>query len=119
MFRLGSTIVVLAAAGSMCPQQAGAHAILMESQPAISATIQPGPTAIVLRFNSRVDHARSRLALRARGAETALPIDPASPPDSLATTAALQPGDCIVRWQVLAVDGHITRGDIPLIVRAR
>ncbi len=28
------------------------------------------------------------------------------------------PGDCVLRWQVLAVDGHITRGDVPLSVKA-
>ncbi len=28
----------------------------------------------------------------------------------------LRPGDYTVRWQVLAVDGHITRGDVPFTV---
>jgi len=38
------------------------------------------------------------------------------PPDLLTTTAALSPGGYVVRWQVLAVDGHITRGDVPFTV---
>jgi methionine-rich copper-binding protein CopC len=28
------------------------------------------------------------------------------------------PGKYRIRWQVLALDGHITRGDIPFIVTA-
>jgi len=31
---------------------------------------------------------------------------------------ALAPGDYVLHWQVLAVDGHITRGDIPFSVAA-
>lgn len=78
----------------------------------------PGPATISLKFNSKVDHARSRIALRANGAETTLPIDPASAADSMAATARLSPGDYVVRWQVLAVDGHITRGEVPFTVQA-
>ena len=78
----------------------------------------PGPATINLKFNSKVDHSRSRIALRANGAETTLPIDPASAADSLAVKATLSPGDYVVRWQVLAVDGHITRGDVPFSVQA-
>ncbi len=119
MSRLVLTIASLAAAGFVCPQRGSAHAILMESRPAIQATTEPGPTAIVLRFNSRVDHARSRLSLRVEGAESALPIDPKSATDSLATTAMLAPGNFVVHWQVLAIDGHITRGEVPFTVRTR
>ena len=78
----------------------------------------PGPATINLKFNSKVDHARSRIALRANGAEATLPIDPASAADSVAVKAMLAPGDYVVRWQVLAVDGHITRGDVPFSVQA-
>lgn len=112
-------LAALAAAGCMRPGVAGAHAILMESQPAARATVAPGPAGITLRFNSRVDHARSRLSLHSGGTETALSIDPASASDSLAATTALQPGAYVIRWQVLAVDGHITRGDVPFTVGAR
>ena len=46
-----------------------------------------------------------------------LPIVPDGPPDMLETTANLEtPGAYVVRWQVLAVDGHITRGDVPFTV---
>ncbi|MFI4981818.1 MAG: copper resistance protein CopC, partial [Nevskiales bacterium] len=29
------------------------------------------------------------------------------------------PGAYVVRWQVLSVDGHITRGDVPFTVTGR
>ena len=106
-------LVVLAL---LAPLPALAHAILMESAPAIGATIPPGPTHIALRYNSRIDQGRSRLELRTPGASpTLLPLE-ASPDDTLVTNTPLTPGDYTVRWQVLAVDGHITRGDVPITV---
>jgi len=118
MFRLSLLAAVFLAAGCLSVQWAMAHAILLDSRPVARATIPPGPSAIRLRFNSRIDHARSRLALRTGQAETALALDPASPADVLAAATTLAPGSYVIRWQVLAVDGHITRGDVPLIVQA-
>jgi methionine-rich copper-binding protein CopC len=37
----------------------------------------------------------------------------------LLARADLSPGAYSVRWQVLAVDGHITRGEVPFTVRDR
>jgi methionine-rich copper-binding protein CopC len=46
-----------------------------------------------------------------------LRIGPASEPNVLETSATLiASGIYVVRWQVLAVDGHITRGDVPFTV---
>ena len=46
-----------------------------------------------------------------------LKIAPDGPPNLLETTTNLEtPGAYVVRWQVLAVDGHITRGDVPFTV---
>ena len=98
---------------------ARAHAILMESRPPLGGSVAAGQAAISLRFNSRIDAARSRLLLiRADRSQTVLPIDPASPPAHLNTRVELAPGAYTIRWQVLAVDGHITRGDVPFTVRA-
>lgn len=94
-----------------------AHAVLVESTPAISAQIPAGDTALRLRFNSRVDRSRSRLTLMRPGsAPQVVPIEPSGTDDVLIAHATLPPGAVILRWQVLAVDGHITRGDIPLDV---
>ena len=48
-------------------------------------------------------------------------LAPAAEPTLLeapAPAAPLAPGAWRLRWQVLALDGHITRGDIPFTLRA-
>ena len=101
------------------PLAAHAHAILVDSAPAARAAIPAGPEAIWLRFNSRIDRARSRLVLVAPdNSETRLAIGAGGPPDVLRAASDLRPGEYALRWQVLAVDGHITRGDVPFTVLA-
>jgi methionine-rich copper-binding protein CopC len=40
-----------------------------------------------------------------------------SSPDVLtASVSGLKPGDYVIRWQVLASDGHISRGEVPFKV---
>ena len=107
------------AAALLLPLPAAAHAILLDSVPAIRATAPAGRTAFMLRYNSRVDRARSRLTLMSPGKPPArLPIDADGPADQLGAAADLEPGAYVVRWQVLATDGHITRGDLPFTVQA-
>jgi hypothetical protein len=97
---------------------ARAHAIVVSSQPAAGAVVQGKSLAVVVRFNSRIDPVRSRLLLvRADGSSTTLELSDTKKPDTLtATVGELAPGSYRLRWQVLAVDGHITRGDIPFTV---
>jgi copper resistance protein C len=98
---------------------AQAHAILEESTPPAGASVKPGPLDLRLRYNSRIDRARSRLTLiRPDRTKDTIPIDQEGPPDIIAAHLDLPAGAYIVRWQVLAVDGHITRGDVPLTVTA-
>jgi copper resistance protein C len=92
---------------------AWAHAILVASAPEAGAVLAPGHTAISLRYNSRIDVARSRVTLQ--GPKTTQPavLDLSTPgPAMLAATTDLEPGAYVLRWQVLAIDGHITRGDV-------
>ncbi len=91
----------------------------MESQPAAGATTLSGPAVITLRFNSRVDPVRSRVVLRTGESEAILQVDPAGPGEILVAPATLAPGAYVIRWQVLAIDGHITRGDVPFTVQGR
>lgn len=87
--------------------------MLVSSTPAAGATIAGGRTTIVLRFNSRVDHGRSRLILLGPdGNQTVLSIFPTGEEDVLSAIAIVLPGGQTVRWQVLAGDGHITRGEV-------
>jgi methionine-rich copper-binding protein CopC len=100
--------------------RAAAHAVIVESTPAVNAVVDGGTVAITLRYNSRIDHERSRLTLiAADGKARTLPIAADSAPDIVAAEAiGLTPGTYRLRWQVLAVDGHLTRGDIPFSVKA-
>jgi copper resistance protein C len=95
---------------------ARAHAILVESDPAHRAQVPAGERTLVVRFNARIDRARSRLTLIGPDqTPTVLALLP-GPDDVLSATAVLAPGAHMLRWQVLAVDGHITRGDVPFTV---
>jgi methionine-rich copper-binding protein CopC len=103
--------------GLLVAGPAAAHAILMESVPAVNGTAQGPEIAFDLRFNTRIDHKRSRLTLiRSEASQQVLPIDRDGADDHIATRASLPPGTYTLRWQVLAVDGHITRGDVPFTV---
>jgi methionine-rich copper-binding protein CopC len=103
----------------LLPVLAQAHAILEESTPPAGASVKAGQLDLHLRFNSRIDHDRSRLTLiRPDHSHDTIPIAAGRPPDIIDAHVALTPGAYVVRWQVLAVDGHITRGDVPITVTA-
>ncbi len=108
------TIVVLLAA-----QLASGHAILKESSPAANSTVAGPNVPITLKFNVRIDAARSQMKLlHPDNTMTDLAIEKQSSPDTLnAQTTGLTPGAYRVRWQVLAPDGHITRGEVPFTVK--
>lgn len=92
-----------------------AHAIALESTPKVGDAL-PGPDlAIAIRFNSRIDHVRSLLTLTHPGGRSEkLALGAGDPPDRVSAEAkGLVAGKYVLRWQVLAVDGHFTRGDIP------
>jgi methionine-rich copper-binding protein CopC len=111
------TLTLLAAL--LLPAIAQAHAILEESTPPAGASVKAGPLDLRLRYNSRIDQERSRLTLiRPDHVKDTITIDADGPPDILSAHLTLTPGAYVVRWQVLAVDGHITRGDVPITVTA-
>jgi methionine-rich copper-binding protein CopC len=103
---------------ALLPCGASAHAILMQSTPAAGATVSAGRQTMSFRYNSRIDRDRSRLTLTGPDHhQSVLTIIPAGGPDTIETNVDLtMPGAYIMRWQVLAIDGHITRGDVPFTV---
>jgi copper resistance protein C len=116
---LRSTLRLVVTLALLFPALAQAHAILEDSTPPIGGSVPPGALDLRLRYNSRIDHARSRLTLtHPDKSHDVVPIIPDSPPDIIAAHFDVTPGDYVLRWQVLAVDGHITRGDIPFTVTA-
>jgi hypothetical protein len=113
-------IILVSAPGiSLTATSVAAHAILLESTPATKSTVSTPGLVIRLRFNVRIDAGRSQLMLiRKDGSSQKLDIDKKQPsPDTLTAPAGrTQPGDYLIRWQVLASDGHITNGEIPFSV---
>ena len=96
-----------------------AHAVLVESKPKANATVAGEDLPIWLRFNVRVDGSRSRLHLVAPdgSSPTLAPVKQPTP-DSLETHAAgLKAGAYKLQWQVLAADGHMSRGEVDFTVK--
>ena len=96
-------------------QACWAHAILMDSTPKVKSSVKGPNLEINLRFNVRIDAGRSRVRLvGADGTTSTLHLDSQSKPNILQTHASgLRPGEYKLEWQVLASDGHMSRGEIP------
>jgi copper resistance protein C len=76
---------------------------------------------MVLEFNTRIDKTRSRVTVRsAQHAPAPVVINTDDNPTRLSGQfLASAPGKWILAWQVLARDGHITRGEVPFAVTDR
>jgi methionine-rich copper-binding protein CopC len=111
-------ILLAPAAVFLMAAPADAHAVLLESTPALKSAVTGPDVPVKLRFNVRIDALRSRLTLiRPDGSAQALEISKQTPADTLSAEATgLAAGAYRLRWQVLASDGHITRGEIPFTV---
>ena len=97
---------------------AWSHAIILESTPRINDVISGPVLEIKLKFNVRIDGARSKLTLvLPDGTSRPVELPQQASPDSIsATVPQILPGNYHLHWQVLAGDGHITQGDIPFSV---
>jgi methionine-rich copper-binding protein CopC len=96
---------------------ASAHAVLVDSTPAPLGHIPPGHLTLLFRYNSRIDAGRSKLTLKKPDQTTQrITIEPVPAQDLLKASLDLTPGDYVASWQVLATDGHITRGNVPFTV---
>lgn len=104
------------------PAPAAAHAIVLESSPKHDAVLPEAPSRLVLRFNSRIEAALSRVTIEpSAGRPVALPVaaEAASAADRLVVPLQpLAPGIYIVRYRVLAADGHVTEGALRFTVKA-
>lgn len=116
-------LVVLAA-----PVPARGHAIVLESSPAHDAVLDRAPDAVLLRFNGKIVHRLSRASIepaggaavaRARTVSLDLTGEEASPgPDRLRVPLpVLEAGVWVLRYRVLAADGHVTAGALRFTIR--
>jgi methionine-rich copper-binding protein CopC len=94
-----------------------AHALLIESTPASNSSVAGPDIEIRLRFNSRIDEARSRLTLVFPDHTTyRLEIHKQAADTLTSRATGLKRGAHSLQWQVLASDGHVTRGEVPFAV---
>ncbi len=115
---LCALLLFVASAAFLTVAPAAAHAVLLESNPPVKSAVLGPNVPIKLRFNVRIDALRSRLTLiRPDGSARSLEITKQTPADTVSSQATgLSAGAYRLRWQVLASDGHITRGEIPFTV---
>ena len=114
----------LAASGALLalvfvPRPAAAHSLLLESSPAVNATIASAPAELRLRFNNRIEKRLSRLRLvNDRGEAQDLSVITGGPADWVtAPLATVTPGRYRVEWHVLSTDGHVVSGRFTFTVR--
>jgi copper resistance protein C len=100
------------------PRMALAHAVLLSSTPQKNGAVNGPEVTISLKYNSRVDGARSTLSLvKPDGTVESIGALTQPLPDTLSATGhRLAKGAYVLRWQVLSSDGHITRGEVPFQV---
>jgi methionine-rich copper-binding protein CopC len=102
------------------PAGARAHAIVLESVPAPDASLARAPERARLRFNSKIEKRLVRVTLTA-GAGAAVPLSaahdgPDAPDQLVVALPPLGPGTYVLRYRVLAADGHITEGALRFTV---
>jgi methionine-rich copper-binding protein CopC len=98
---------------------AQAHAILLTATPAVGQAVRGPDIEVNLRFNSRIDAKRSRMTLVPPGGNPRpLSVGEQPSPDSLSSKVqGLESGLYKLQWQVLALDGHISRGEFPFRIQ--
>jgi methionine-rich copper-binding protein CopC len=99
---------------SAIPLPLYAHAVLVDSSPKAGSTLKGPDLPISLQFNVRVDGSRSRCTLVLPDGKTqVVPLNPQIKPEVLTGKATgLGVGKYKLQWQVLASDGHISRGEV-------
>lgn len=95
---------------------------MLEASPAPEAVLAAPPARVILRFNSKIEHALSRVTIETgAGRPVALPVARATDQDAARLVVPLSPrapGVYIVRYRVLAADGHVTEGALRFTIQA-
>lgn len=114
----GVIVFLIAVCLAVSPRMALAHAVLLSSTPQSNAVVNGPDITISLKYNSRVDGARSSLTLlKPDGSVESIGAVKQPLPDTLSASGHnLAKGAYVLRWQVLSSDGHITRGEVPFQV---
>lgn len=97
-----------------------AHAIVVDSNPREGAVLKRAPDRIQLRFNVKIEKALTRVTLT-KGNKQAIALPQADfnqgAPERLEVPLPpLEPGNYMLRYSVLAADGHATQGVLRFII---
>ena len=107
-------VITICGIATLAPRAAWAHAVLVSAQPAENSTVAGPDVAVLLKYNSRVDIEHSTLMLLTPAGKldkVAIGSEP-EPGVLSARLTGLVKGSYELRWQVLAIDGHVTRGKV-------
>ena len=98
-----------------------AHATLVRSTPGDRAIVHSHAIDVALEYNSRIEASRCTVTLTdVAGKIFPLQMERSARPSELKGVAHnLTNGKYRIHWQVLASDGHITRGDVAFTVWAQ
>src|ERR1700733_12888596 len=107
-----ATFFTVCSIAALPPRVAWAHAVLVSAQPGDNSTVVGPDVAVLLKYNSRIDMEHSALVLLAPGGKLEKVAIGGQPAPGLlsAKLTGLVKGAYELRWQVLATDGHVTRG---------
>ncbi len=113
-------LLVVFAAGPMAPD-VGAHAVLVESQPAADSLVQDPPEEVLLTFSEGISIASDGVTLLDPAGE---PVDDVRSVASADVVRASVPeldrdGSYTVTWSVVSADGHPLRGSFLFHLRDR
>ncbi len=112
--------VLLGAVAALCgtPGVVAAHAVVMKISLSETPVKPEAPAAVTLACNAGVEPALSKVVLlKAKDEQLALVIGSGPKPNELVLhLPALRPGEYSLRYQVYAVDGHLTDGYLRLRV---
>lgn len=112
-------VIAICGIANLASRVAWAHAVLLSAQPGENSTVDGPDVAVLLKYNSRLDTQHSTLTLLAPdGKVEKIAIGGQPAPGLLsAKLTGLVKGAYELRWQVLAIDGHVTRGKVLFQIR--
>ncbi len=118
--RVAAALAAVTMVGLGDPGGVRGHALILESLPRQNEAVPPSFSRVVLRFNSRIEKALSRVSiLGPTGGRVPLRVTRDGAADRLiAPVSALAPGTYTVDWKVLSADGHVTEGSLRFRVSA-
>jgi methionine-rich copper-binding protein CopC len=112
-------IIAICGIANLASPVAWAHAVLLSAQPGENSTVSGPDVAVLLKYNSRVDTQHSTLTLLDPDGKVEKVAIGGQPAPGLlsAKLTGLVKGAYELRWQVLAIDGHVTRGKVLFQIR--